>query len=55
MDKRNILKHVDHTLLKAYATWEDIVELCDEAILYQTASVCRLPMSDESTILMGMN
>ena len=43
MDKRNILKHVDHTLLKAFATWEDIVELCDEAILYQTASVCVPP------------
>lgn len=43
MDKREILKHVDHTLLKAFATWEDIVALCDEAILYQTASVCVPP------------
>lgn len=43
MDKREILRHVDHTLLKAYASWEDIVELCDDAILYQTASVCVPP------------
>lgn len=43
MDKQEILRHVDHTLLKAFATWEDIVELCDEAILYQTASVCVPP------------
>lgn len=38
-----MLKHVDHTQLKAFATWEDIKELCDEAIQYQTASVCIPP------------
>ena len=43
MDIREILRHVDHTQLKAFATWDDIVELCDEAILYQTASVCVPP------------
>ncbi|MCM1386429.1 MAG: deoxyribose-phosphate aldolase [Bacillus sp. (in: Bacteria)] len=43
MNKQEILSHVDHTLLKPYATWEDIVELCDDAILYQTASVCVPP------------
>lgn len=43
MDKQEILRHVDHTLLKAYASWEDIVELCDDAILYQTAAVCVPP------------
>ena len=43
MNKQEILKHVDHTLLKAFAAWEDIVELCDDAILYQTASVCVPP------------
>ena len=32
MDKKEILKHIDHTLLKAVATWEDIKVLCDEAI-----------------------
>ena len=40
MDKKEILKHIDHTLLKAVATWEDIKVLCDEAIKYGTASVC---------------
>ena len=40
MDKKEILKHIDHTLLKAVATWEDIKVLCDEAIEYGTASVC---------------
>ena len=40
MDKKEILKHIDHTLLKAVATWEDIKVLCDEAIKYETSSVC---------------
>lgn len=41
--KHDILTHVDHTLLKAYATWEDIKKLCDEAVKYKTASVCVPP------------
>lgn len=43
MDKKEILKRVDHTQLKAYATWEDIVMLCDEALAFGTASVCVPP------------
>lgn len=43
MEKKEILKRVDHTQLKAYATWEDIVTLCDEAIAFGTASVCVPP------------
>ena len=43
MTNEQILSHVDHTLLKAFATWEDIQKLCDEAIQYQTASVCIPP------------
>ncbi len=43
MDKKEILKRVDHTQLKAFATWEDIVTLCDEAVEYGTASVCVPP------------
>lgn len=43
MDKLELLHYVDHTQLKAYATWEDIKTLCDEAIKYQTASVCVSP------------
>ena len=43
MDKKEILKHVDHTVLKAFTTWEDIKKLCDEAVELQTASVCVPP------------
>lgn len=43
MTTKEMLQHVDHTQLKAYATWEDIVKLCEEAIEYETASVCVPP------------
>lgn len=43
MENREILSHIDHTQLKAFATWEDYVKLCDEALRYQTASVCIPP------------
>lgn len=43
MDNREILSHIDHTQLKAYATWEDYVKLCDEAVRCRTASVCIPP------------
>lgn len=43
MDKNEILKRLDHTLLKQTATWEQIRELCDEGIKYGTASVCIPP------------
>lgn len=38
-----MLHLVDHTLLKAFAPWEDIKKLCDEAAAYETASVCVPP------------
>jgi len=38
-----MLKYVDHTQLKAFATWEDIKKICDEALEYNTASVCIPP------------
>lgn len=41
--KEEILKKVDHTLLKQTATWEDIKKLCDDAIKCNTASVCIPP------------
>ena len=44
MTDNEILKHVDYTMLKPFATWEDIVKLCDEAVKYQTASVCIPPV-----------
>ncbi|MDO4632529.1 MAG: deoxyribose-phosphate aldolase [Eubacteriales bacterium] len=43
MDPREMLHYVDHTQLKAYAVWEDIKKLCDEAVEFQTASVCIPP------------
>ena len=43
MDQKEILKHVDHTLLAQTATWEDIKTICDDAIAYGTASVCIPP------------
>lgn len=43
MKTEDILKHIDHTQLKAFATWEDVQKLCEEAITYETASVCIPP------------
>ena len=43
MTAEEMLKKVDHTQLKPYATWEDIVKLCEEAVKYHTASVCVPP------------
>lgn len=43
MTEKEILQHVDHTQLKAFATWEDIKTLCDEAVEFGTASVCIPP------------
>ncbi len=43
MKELEMLGYVDHTLLKAVSSWEDIQQLCDEAIEYQTASVCVPP------------
>ena len=40
MDKNEILKYVDHTLLKQQSTWEDIKVICDDGIKYNVASVC---------------
>ena len=38
-----ILSMVDHTLLKQESTWEQIKEICDDGIKYETASVCIPP------------
>ena len=43
MDNKEILKHVDHTVLKAFTSWDDIKKLCDEAVELNTASVCIPP------------
>jgi deoxyribose-phosphate aldolase len=43
MTDQEILSRVDHTLLKATASWDEITNLCDEALGYKTASVCIPP------------
>ena len=40
MDRMEILKYVDHTLLAQDATWEDIRQILDDAVAYGTASAC---------------
>lgn len=43
MDKEKIFGKVDHTLLTQTATWEEIKQICDDAIAYGVASVCIPP------------
>ena len=43
MDRKEILKKVDHTLLAQTATWAEIKTICDDAVAYGTASVCIPP------------
>ena len=43
MEIKEILTHVDHTLLKQEATWEQIKKICDDGIKFNTASICIPP------------
>ncbi len=43
MELEEILGHIDHTLLAQDATWQQIREVCDDAVKYNTASVCIPP------------
>ncbi len=43
MNTTEMLKHVDHTLLLPGATWDEIRQICDDAMEYETASVCIPP------------
>ena len=43
MTNQEIFAHIDHTLLKPVATWPQIVQLCEQAVTYHTASVCIPP------------
>jgi deoxyribose-phosphate aldolase len=43
MTDHEILSRIDHTLLKAVSSWEEIKVLCDEALRFKTASVCIPP------------
>ncbi len=43
MDIKTLLSYVDHTCLAVDCSWQDIKQLCDDGIKYQTASVCIPP------------
>ncbi len=43
MEIRDIVKTVDHTLLKQCSTVQEIIELCHQAVKYGAASVCVPP------------
>ena len=43
MDNAEILKHIDHTLLKAVSDERGILDICKEAVEHKTASVCIPP------------
>ncbi len=43
MTNEQILAMVDHTLLAQTATWEQIKQICDDALRFHTASVCIPP------------
>ncbi|WP_304507451.1 deoxyribose-phosphate aldolase [Anaerotignum sp.] len=43
MEKQCIISHIDHTLLKQDATWEQVMEVCNEGMKQKTASVCIPP------------
>ena len=55
MDVKEILKHVDHTLLLQPSTWAEIKQICDDAVKYGTASVCIPPcyVKEASEYLQG--
>lgn len=43
MDINEIVSRVDHTILKPEAVWTDVERVCNEAVKYNTASVCIPP------------
>lgn len=43
MEIKDILSKVDHTLLSQTATFDDIKRICDDAMNYNTASICIPP------------
>lgn len=43
MEIKEILKYVDHTLLKQESTWEQMKIICDDAVKFSVASVCVPP------------
>lgn len=43
MQLAEILSHVDHTLLRQDAVWEEVRQIVEDGIAFQTASVCIPP------------
>ena len=43
MNVKEMVKHVDHTMLLQPSTWDEIRQICDDAVKYETASVCIPP------------
>ena len=43
MDKKQLAKMIDHTILKPDATKEEVIKICEEAKKYNFASVCINP------------
>ena len=43
MDIQEIISRCDHTLLKPFSTWKDMIPICEDALKYHTASVCIPP------------
>ena len=40
MERKDVLKYVDHTLLSQTATWEEIRQILEDAMHSGTASAC---------------
>lgn len=43
IDYQDLLSKCDHTILKPETTWNDVQKVCDDAILFQCASICIPP------------
>lgn len=43
MEDKDVFAYVDHTLLLPQSAWQDIRQLCDDAVAFGTASVCIPP------------
>ena len=57
MTNQEILSRVDHTLLKASASWEDIQKIAEQGLTYKTASICIPPshVRQVSNVFKGLN
>ena len=43
MNKQEIMRRVDHTILTTTATWDQVKAICDQGLKYKAASVCIPP------------